>query len=196
MGSRVVVKVAWSVLIRPISEGGLGLIDPMLQSKALLAKHVVRGFMPGDELWKKLWLSDIRNIKPTLGGQWQDSCRWLFNSEFPIKAQNVGSRRFFTGILRAWKDIREALLFQLPSTEAQFLRQLLLWNPLFIDSSDCVLGIRPHLSWGKMDSGPATSVADWERFQFLSNEDKQQFLSSLCGGCLMSIQIHQAFRNC
>jgi hypothetical protein len=56
VGTRAVAKVAWSVLIRPIREGGLGLIDPMLQSKALLAKHVVRGFMPGDELWKKLWL--------------------------------------------------------------------------------------------------------------------------------------------
>ena len=68
LGSRAVAKVSWSVLIRPISEGGLGLIDPMLQSKALLAKHVVRGFMPGDELWKKLWLLYLSNIKPTIGG--------------------------------------------------------------------------------------------------------------------------------
>ena len=189
VGTRAVAKVAWSVLIRPIRQGGLGLIDPMLQSKALLAKHVVRGFMPGDELWKKLWFLHNRNMKPTVGGQWQDSCRWLFNSEFPIKAQNVGSRRFFTGILRAWKDIREALVFQLPSTEAQFRRQPLLWNPLFTDSSGSVLGIRPHLSWGKMDSGPAISVAVWERFQLLSNEDRNYFLSSLRGGCLMSVQI-------
>ena len=93
--------------------------------------------------------------------------------------------RFFTGILRAWKDIREALLFQLPTTEAQILRQPLLWNPLFTDSSSCVLGIRPRLSWGKMDSGPTTSVAAWERFQMLSEDDKKQFLSSLRGGCLM-----------
>ena len=70
LGSRVVAKVAWSVLIRPIREGGLGLIDPLLQSKALLAKHVVRGFMPGNELWKKLWLLSLRNIKPTIRGQW------------------------------------------------------------------------------------------------------------------------------
>ena len=68
LGSRVVAKVAWSVLIRPKREGGPGLIDPMLHSKALLAKHVVRGFMPRDELWKKLWLSYLDNIKPTIGG--------------------------------------------------------------------------------------------------------------------------------
>ena len=83
LGSRVVAKVAWLVLIRPIREGGLGLIDPLLQSKALLAKHIVRGFMPGNELWKKLWLLSHRNIKPTIGGPWQDSFRWLYNFDFP-----------------------------------------------------------------------------------------------------------------
>ena len=114
----------------------------------------------------------------------------MFNSEFSIKAQNIGSRRFFASTLRAWKDIREALLFQLPSTEAQFLR-----NPLFTDSSSCVLGIRPHLSWGKMDSGPTTSVADWERFQYLLNEDKKKFSSSLRGGCLMSVHIQRDHQN-
>ena len=93
--------------------------------------------------------------------------------------------RLFTGILRAWKDIKEALLFQLPAIEAQFLRQPLLWNPLFIDSYGCVLGIRLRLSWGKIDLGRTTFVAAWERFQMLLEEDKQQLLSSLCGGCLM-----------
>ena len=70
---------------------------------------------------------------------------------------------------------------QLPSTEVEFLRQPLLWNPLFNDCSGCVLGIRMHLSWGKMDSGLARSVADWERFQSLSNEEKKQFLSHYMG---------------
>ena len=72
----------------------------------------------------------------------------------------------------------------------------MLWNPLFTDNSGCVLGIKPHLSWGKMDLGPAASVADWERFQLLSNEDKQRLLSSLRGGCLMSAHIQHAFQNC
>ena len=129
--------------------------------------------MPGRELWKKLWLLSLRNTKPTIGGQWQDSFLWLFNFEFLIKAHNVGSMRFFTGNLRVWKDIRDALLFQLPATEAQILRQPLLWNPLFIDSSTYVLGIRQLLSWGKMDSGPITYVDAWEHFQLCSEEDKK-----------------------
>ena len=75
--------------------------------------------------------------------------------------------------MSTWKDIREALLFQLPSTKVEFLRQPLLWNPFFTDNYACVLGIRPHLSWGKMDSGAARSMVDWERFQSLSNEEKK-----------------------
>ena len=34
-------KVVWSILTTPKSRGGLGLIDPLAQSKALLAKFVV-----------------------------------------------------------------------------------------------------------------------------------------------------------
>ena len=41
-------KVTWPILTSPKSRGGLGLIDPLSQSKALLAKFVVRGLQPGD----------------------------------------------------------------------------------------------------------------------------------------------------
>ena len=41
-----IAKVAWSVIIQPKHKGGLGLIDPFVQSKTLLAKHVVRSLMP------------------------------------------------------------------------------------------------------------------------------------------------------
>ena len=36
-------KVAWPILTTPKSRGGLGLIDPLTQSKAVLAKFLVRG---------------------------------------------------------------------------------------------------------------------------------------------------------
>ena len=44
-------KVAWSIITQPKHKGGLGLIDPFMQSKALLAKHVVRSLLPREELW-------------------------------------------------------------------------------------------------------------------------------------------------
>ena len=42
-------KVARPILTTPKSRGGLGLIDPLSQSKALLAKIVVRGLQPGND---------------------------------------------------------------------------------------------------------------------------------------------------
>jgi hypothetical protein len=39
-------KVKWDTLILPISKGGLGIIDPKTQSKAFLAKLLIRGFTP------------------------------------------------------------------------------------------------------------------------------------------------------
>ena len=47
-------KVAWSTLTLPKSKGGLGLIDPENQSKAMLAKLLVRGLLPGNETWKMI----------------------------------------------------------------------------------------------------------------------------------------------
>ena len=39
--------VAWQTVILPQAEGGLGIIDPELQSQALLGKLVIRGLTPG-----------------------------------------------------------------------------------------------------------------------------------------------------
>ena len=47
-------KVVWPILTSPKLRGGLGLIDPLSQSKALLAKFVVRGLQPGKDYWKML----------------------------------------------------------------------------------------------------------------------------------------------
>ena len=51
---RASAKVAWSCLIKAKNQGGLGLVDPTHQSKALLGKLLVRSLQPGLELWKML----------------------------------------------------------------------------------------------------------------------------------------------
>ena len=56
-----VAKVAWSVPTQSKQKGGLGLIDPFMQSKALLSKHFVRSLLPGEELWKKLCIRHLHN---------------------------------------------------------------------------------------------------------------------------------------
>lgn len=37
----------------PTAQGGLGIVDPACQSRALLGKLIVRGLLPGDEPWKE-----------------------------------------------------------------------------------------------------------------------------------------------
>ena len=46
------VKVAWCCLIKAKNQGGLGLVDPIHQSKVLLGKLLVRSLQPGPKLWK------------------------------------------------------------------------------------------------------------------------------------------------
>ena len=49
------VKVAWTMLIKGKSEGMVGLIDPVVQTKALLGNLVVRSLQPPKAPWKILW---------------------------------------------------------------------------------------------------------------------------------------------
>ena len=189
-----VAKVAWSILIQPKQKGGLGLIDPFMQSKALLTKHVVRSLLPGQELWKKLWMQHLYKVKPSVGGQWKDSLRWFFNADFQLPKSNDGSLRFFNGIFRAWETLRQALVFLPPKSYHQFMRQPLIWNPLFTDEAACVLGLRPRLSWAAMDSGPARTVADWIRFMQSSTLEQSNRLSNLRGAKIMLSQLSRVYQ--
>ena len=67
-------RVRWETIIQPIAEGGLGLIDPEMQCRALLTKLIVRGLFPGNETWKLLFCSVLHTVTPQLGTQ--DSHTW------------------------------------------------------------------------------------------------------------------------
>ena len=47
-------KVAWSKIILPRHKGGLGIIDPWDQSRALLGKFVIRSLLPNVGPWASL----------------------------------------------------------------------------------------------------------------------------------------------
>jgi len=52
-------KVKWETLILPATQGGLGIINPKAQYKALLAKLLIRGLSPGGEPWKEIIRSKV-----------------------------------------------------------------------------------------------------------------------------------------
>ena len=66
-------KAAWQTIISPTSQGGLGLVDPLMQCKALLAKFIVRGLLPGNEPWKMLLQLRMKEVFPKTRGGWTKS---------------------------------------------------------------------------------------------------------------------------
>jgi hypothetical protein len=75
-------KVKWETLVLPTTKGDLGIIDPKIQSEALLAKLLIRGLAPGAEPWKELMRHKADQVKlPVhgLGPNTQD-INWLFSA--------------------------------------------------------------------------------------------------------------------
>ena len=50
MEGNALSKVKWDVITLSGSRGGLGIIDLVDQSRALLSKMLIRGFTPGQEI--------------------------------------------------------------------------------------------------------------------------------------------------
>ena len=171
-GSRAVAKVAWDVLVMPKSQGGLALIDPLMQSRALLTKFVVRGLLPGTEAWKGMLLNQLMQLSPKTGGKWLPSLKWMFLSDVQTPRRNLTSNRFLLGIVRAWDAIKTFLHKQMPDTWDGWLNQPLLVYSIVKDFVGNVLGLRTRLAWGKLDNGPTTLVRSWIQFQQMSEVDR------------------------
>jgi hypothetical protein len=62
-------KVKWDTLALPSPQGGLGIINPKMQSKALLAKLLVRGLAPGGKPWKELMRHRVDQTKFSVHGK-------------------------------------------------------------------------------------------------------------------------------
>ncbi|MCO5612219.1 hypothetical protein L7F22_066482 [Adiantum nelumboides] len=75
-------RARWSTVIMPTSQGGLGIIDPQMESRALLTKLIVRGLFPGHEPWKMLLQSGLSTVTPTYGVRdghiWTSGMRFMF----------------------------------------------------------------------------------------------------------------------
>ena len=107
--------------------------------------------------------------------------------------RNLASNRFLLGIIRAWDAIKSFLLKDKPSTWDAFLNQPMLANSLFRDNVGRVLGMRPHLAWGKLDNGPIASVRTWTHFQQMSQEDRLVHLQLVHGAKIMTVTLSTTY---
>jgi hypothetical protein len=73
-------KVTWNFAIQPLALGGVKLLDPVLQSSALLSRLLIRGLSLGFEPWKSFLLHKLRSIKLVRQGTWLASASWLFSA--------------------------------------------------------------------------------------------------------------------
>ena len=122
-GSPARAKVAWSVITLPTALGGLGLVDPASQSRALLGKFMVRGMLPGGEPWKELLLTRLGACRPRAGGPWQDEVRWIFTEMRHSGFSRRMEDRFACSLLRTWELFRPALVQRAPICPEEVLRQ-------------------------------------------------------------------------
>ena len=108
-------KVAWAVISLPTPHGGLGIVDPACQSRALLGKLIVWGLFPCAEAWKRFLLHRLGRSTPVAGGPWQSEIQWIFTEMRRVGYTRTTEDRFACSLLRTWEQLRPVLLQASPS---------------------------------------------------------------------------------
>ena len=194
-GTSAAAKVSWEVISLPTKQGGLGIIDPLDQSRALLAKLVVRGFMPGQECWKELFLRRCYECAPRNGAPWPDEARWIFAKDFHLPSSRKWEDRFINGIFAAWAYVKKGLCRKMPTTEDEVARQPIIWNANITLLNGQMIGSQPKLAWGKLAAGPGRSLGDWKAFINLPDVLQENQISRMYGGMTMYHQVQQVVHN-
>ena len=110
-------KVAWPILTSPKARGGLGLIDPLSQSKVVLAKFVVRGLQPGDDYWKMLLRYSSLTLVHKKGSTGPPQTGWILNMNLKPSFSCQLEDRFSASMWKAWCEIRRGLKCDQPNFE-------------------------------------------------------------------------------
>ncbi len=114
-------KVKWDSFTFPLSSDGLGIIDTKAQSKALLAKLMVRSIAPGGEPWKEILRHRADQVHLLVQGKGPSipDINWLFATP-KLKKLKCS---FWKSILNFWLNVRVGLAKSEPASHAEVLRQ-------------------------------------------------------------------------
>jgi hypothetical protein len=152
-------KVKWETLVLPTTQGGLGIIDPKVQSEALLAKLLVRGLTPGGEPWKELLRHKANQVRlPVhgLGPSTQD-INWLFAAT-KLKRPPTS---LWKSILHAWMSVRPGLCKSEPTNSAETLRQPVFGNPLILNQEGKPLGLNGKSEGNSLANAGCSRIRDF-----------------------------------
>ncbi|MCO5558177.1 hypothetical protein L7F22_011755 [Adiantum nelumboides] len=168
-------RVCWSTVIMPTSQGGSGIIDFEMQSRALLTKLIVSGLFSGNEPWKMLLHSGLATVTPTYGVRdghiWTPGIRFLF-TDAPVRRDGVSL--FMRSLLQIWNSMRKGLIRGSSRCKEEIERQPLFWNSYVYSIMDSHTGVRQqqleeriHIDWAVWDARPAASYEAWCRVGLL-----------------------------
>jgi hypothetical protein len=166
-------NVKWETLVLPISQGGLGIIDPKTQSEALLAKLLVRGLAPGGEPWKELLRHKANQTKlPVHGmGPTTRNINWLFAAT-KVKRPPTS---LWKSILHSWLSVRPGLRKLEPTNSTETLRQPVFGNPLIVNQEGRPLGLSGKSEGNALVNAGHSRIGDfWD-----SDEEDWKGLSAL-----------------
>jgi hypothetical protein len=146
-------------LVLPTAQGGLGIIDPKVQSEALLAKLFIRGLTPGGEPWKELLrhrANQVRLPVHGLGPSTQD-INWIFAAT-KLKRPPTS---MWKSILHAWMSVRLGLCKSEPINSAKTLRQPIFGNPLIVNQEGKPLGLSDRSEGNSLANAGCSRVRDF-----------------------------------
>lgn len=120
------VRVSWDTVTLPTAQGGLGILDPKRQSRALLVKLLVRGLTPGEQPWKLFLFHGIQQCTLIVAGRWTGSISWIFLADH----HRQPSSPFVKRLIQIWDLICQSLIRTQPSFVEEFARQPLYHNTM------------------------------------------------------------------
>jgi len=159
-------KVKWETLVLPTAQGGLGIINPKVQSEALLAKLLIKGLELGGEPWKELlkhMANQVRLPVHGLGPSMQD-INWMFAAT-KLKRPPTS---LWKSILHAWMSVRLGLCKSEPTNSAKTLRQPVFGNPLIVNQEGKPLGLSGRSERNSLANTGCSRVRD-----FSDSEEKE-----------------------
>lgn len=112
-------KVAWSHLILPKTQGGLGLVDPQLKAVALQGQWILKAVSPSAFPWKGYILGRLQGLRAVKHGG--TSVAHLLAAK-PFLKEWMGSP-IWRAIWQGWERLRSLLKFLPPTNRDVQQRQ-------------------------------------------------------------------------
>lgn len=128
IGQTTRAKISWDVVIQPTLHGGVKILDPTLQTAALLTKIVVRGLKPGYKPWKTFIRREVQLTKMIDHNRCAPFPHWIMNAS----QTRVSASPLWKSVFQAFTETRQGLDKIRSTHPTDIIRQPLLTILFFV----------------------------------------------------------------